>query len=304
MNGGNGMLIDGKRLRVLTAMVTPMKEDLSVDYAKAEKLADFLVRNGSDAIVVSGTTGESPTLTAEEKLKLFSAVKGAVGAKAPVIAGTGGNDTASSIEFTKKAEKLGVDGCMLVTPYYNKPPQAGLKLHFSMIARSTKLPVLLYVVPGRTGVNMLPETTLALAREHDNIVAVKEASGSLDQAAEIVTGAPEGFSVLSGDDNLTVPLMSVGADGIVSVASHICGNEIHEMVYAFTAGDPKKAAEIHRRLLPVFKSVFITTNPIPVKAALSLVGIDAGPVRPPLVDITEAEMAKVRSAFESAGLGK
>lgn len=296
------MKIGSKKLRLLTAMVTPMKADLSVDFAKAEQLADFLIAHGSDALVVAGTTGESPTLTKDEKLQLFAAVKSASGGRAAIIAGTGGNDTASSIELTLKAEKLGVDGCMLVTPYYNKPPQAGLFRHFSMIAEKTALPILLYVVPGRTGVNMTSDTTVSLARKYANIIAVKEASGSLDQAAEIVSGAPEGFSVLSGDDNLTLPLMSVGADGIVSVASHICGNEIRQMVYAFAAGDAESAAKMHRRLLPVFKSMFITTNPIPVKASLSLVGIDAGPVRPPLVDITPAEMEKVRSAAKSAGL--
>ena len=296
------MKIGSKKLRLLTAMVTPMKADLSVDFAKAEQLADFLIAHGSDALVVAGTTGESPTLTKDEKLQLFAAVKSASGGRAAIIAGTGGNDTASSIDLTLKAEKLGVDGCMLVTPYYNKPPQAGLFRHFSMIAEKTSLPILLYVVPGRTGVNMTSDTTVSLARKYANIVAVKEASGSLDQAAEIVSGAPEGFSVLSGDDNLTLPLMAVGADGIVSVASHICGNEIRQMVYAFAAGDAAGAAKMHRRLLPVFKSMFITTNPIPVKASLSLVGIDAGPVRPPLVDITPAEMEKVRSAAKSAGL--
>lgn len=296
------MKVGSRKLRLLTAMVTPMKADLSVDYAKAEQLADFLIAHGSDGLVVAGTTGESPTLTKEEKLELFSVVKSASGGRAAIIAGTGGNDTASSIDLTLKAEKLGVDGCMLVTPYYNKPPQAGLMRHFSMIAEKTGLPILLYVVPGRTGVNMTSETTVSLARKHANIVAVKEASGSLDQAAEIVAGAPEDFSVLSGDDNLTLPLMSVGADGIVSVASHICGNEIRQMVYGFAKGDAAGAAMMHRRLLPVFKSMFITTNPIPVKAALSLVGIDAGPVRPPLVDITPAEMEKVRSAAKSAGL--
>jgi len=296
------MLVNGKKLRVLTAMVTPMKADLSVDYEKAALLADFLINNGSDGLVVSGTTGESPTLTKEEKLKLFSVVKDASGGRAAIIAGTGGNDTASSIDFTKKAEKLGVDGCMLVTPYYNKPPQAGLIRHFTMIAKETKLPILLYVVPGRTSVNMLAETTVALAKQCDNIIAVKEASGSLDQAAEIVAGAPKGCSVLSGDDNLTIPLMSVGGDGIVSVASHVCGREVHEMVYAFAEGKAQKAAELHRRLLPVFKAMFVTTNPIPVKAALSLVGIDAGPVRPPLVDLTDAEMAKVKAAMRAAGL--
>lgn len=296
------MFVNGKKLRVLTAMVTPMKDDLSVDYEKAEKLADYLIKHGSDGLVVSGTTGESPTLSKDEKLRLFSAVKSASGGRAAVIAGTGSNDTASSIEFTKSAEKLGVDGCMLVTPYYNKPPQAGLYRHFSMIAKETRLPVLLYVVPGRTGVNMTAETTVALAREFDNIIAVKEASGSLDQAAEIISGAPEGFSVLSGDDNLTLPLMSVGGDGIVSVASHVCGKEISEMVYAYAKGDAVRAASLHRRLLPVFKAMFINTNPIPVKKACSLVGIDCGPVRPPLVDLTDAELTKIKFAMEHAGL--
>ena len=298
----NALMRDGRPARVLTAMVTPFAEDLSVDYPKARALARRLVQNGSDGLVVSGTTGESPTLSHDEKLKLFEAVLDEVGDEAVVFAGTGTNDTRASIEMTRDAERVGVHGAMLVTPYYNKPPQAGLYRHFAEIAESTGLPLLVYNVPGRTSVNLAADTMARLARDFDNIVAVKEASGVLEQVAEIRSKAPDDFIIYSGDDNMTIPIMSVGGDGIVSVASHVAGLAIQEMIAAFGAGDTAHAGALHRRLLPLFKVIFVTTNPIPIKAALALAGFDVGPLRPPLVEATEAERAQIRKVMESLGL--
>ncbi len=267
--------------RLLTAMVTPFDDDLKVDYGRAEELAARLVEAGSDGIVVGGTTGESPTLTADEKVELARVVAAAVGKRAGVIAGTGSNSTAASIELTAKARGAGVHGVMLVAPYYNKPSQEGLYQHFKAIAGSTDLPVILYNVPGRTSVNLAAATVLRLA-EIKNIVALKEASGSLDQAGEIVSKAPEGFAVYSGDDSLTLPLMAVGAAGVVSVASHLVGREMKDMIESFARGDVERARRIHLRLLPLFKALFITTNPVPVKAALGMAGFSVGGVRQPL----------------------
>jgi 4-hydroxy-tetrahydrodipicolinate synthase len=293
---------NGKRIRVITAMVTPFAPDMSVDYRKARELARMLVDNGSDGLVVSGTTGESPTLTPDEKLNLFQVVLEEVGEEAAVVAGTGGNDTRTSVELTLEAEKLGVDGAMLVTPYYNKPPQAGLYQHFSLVAKATSLPIMIYNVPGRTSVNLTADTMAGLANDYSNIVAVKEASGSLEQVAEIRSKAPKSLTIYSGDDNMTIPIMSVGGDGIVSVASHVAGCEIQQMVTAFIDGDVDLAAEMHRRLLPLFKVIFITTNPIPVKAALDLSGFDAGGLRPPLVEATDAERKQIERVMETLGL--
>jgi len=298
----NTLIRDGKLARVLTAMVTPFAEDLSVDYPKARALARRLVQSGSDGLVVSGTTGESPTLSHEEKLKLFEVVLDEVGGEAVVFAGTGTNDTRASINMTRDAERVGVHGAMLVTPYYNKPPQAGLYRHFAEVAEATGLPLLIYNVPGRTSVNLAADTMARLARDFDNIVAVKEASGVLEQVAEIRSKAPDDFIIYSGDDNMTIPIMSVGGDGIVSVASHVAGLAIQEMIAAFGAGDTAHAGALHRRLLPLFKVIFVTTNPIPVKAALALAGFDVGPLRPPLIEATEAERAQIRKVMESLQL--
>ena len=298
----NALMRDGRPARVLTAMVTPFAEDLSVDYPKARALARRLVQSGSDGLVVSGTTGESPTLSHEEKLKLFEVVLDEVGGEAVVFAGTGTNDTRASINMTRDAERVGVHGAMLVTPYYNKPPQAGLYRHFAEVAEATGLPLLIYNVPGRTSVNLAADTMARLARDFDNIVAVKEASGVLEQVAEIRSKAPDDFIIYSGDDNMTIPIMSVGGDGIVSVASHVAGLAIQEMIAAFGAGDTAHAGALHRRLLPLFKVIFVTTNPIPVKAALALAGFDVGPLRPPLIEATEAERAQIRKVMESLQL--
>lgn len=286
--------------RLLTAMITPFDEQLEINHAVAAQLARHLAATGSDGIVVGGTTGESPSLTADEKAALLETVLGAVGDKVTVIAGTGTNSTRESIEMTRRAERLGAHGIMLVTPYYNKPPQAGLVAHFKAIAAETSLPVMLYNVPGRTSVNLLPPAVEQLATV-DNIVALKEAAGSTDQATEVLRRVPEGFLVYSGDDSLTLPLLSVGAYGIVSVASHVAGRQIAEMIRLYVEGDTEGAARAHRRLYPVFKGLFLTTNPIPVKAAVGMLGIAAGSPRLPLVELTAHEREQVVAAMREAG---
>ncbi|MDN5293626.1 MAG: 4-hydroxy-tetrahydrodipicolinate synthase [Eubacteriales bacterium] len=286
---------------MLTAMVTPFREDLSVDLEGAARLAEYLLANGTDTIVVAGTTGESPTLSREEKVELFKVVVEVARGKGKVIAGTGSNNTAASVELTQVAEKAGVDGVMLVTPYYNKPPQEALYRHFRTVAESTSLPVMLYNVPGRTGVNLLPETVARLA-EVKNITAIKEASGNLDQAAEILRLCGDAITLYSGDDSLTLPMLSVGARGVVSVASHLVGREIKEMITVFRQGQVEKAAELHRRLFGLFKALFVTSNPIPVKTALNMVGQKVGGVRPPLAEAGEKEKQVIRKALGELGL--
>jgi len=278
--------------RLITAMITPFTETDEVNYDEAKRIAQYLIENGSDAIVVTGTTGESPTLTKEEKFKLYAAVKDAVGGKAKVIAGTGTYNTRESISLTQEAEKLGVDGVMLVAPYYNKPCQNGLKAHFQAIAEATGLPIMLYNIPGRTGINLLPETVAELARI-PNIIAIKEASGNLDQVSALLSLVPDDFKVYSGDDSLTLPMLSLGCHGIVSVASHIVGPKIKEMIENYLAGKVEAAARLHRELMPVFKGLFITTNPVPVKTAMALKGFQVGSVRLPLVPASEEIRAKI-----------
>ena len=285
---------------VLTAMVTPMKPDESVDLDKAQELARYLVEHGSDGLVVCGTTGESPTLSDEEKLSLFRAVVEAVGDRATVIAGTGSYNTAESVRLTKKASETGVHGVMAVVPYYNKPPQEGLYRHFRKIAEATDLPVMLYNVPPRTSRNLEPDTVRRLA-EIENVVAIKEAAGDLEQVSKLKALCPDAFAIYSGEDHLTLPMLSLGAVGVVSVASHVVGEAIKEMIRAFRSGDVEAARRGHERLMPVFKAMFVTTNPIPVKWAMSLFGLDMGPVRLPLVPPTPAEQAAVREALERFG---
>jgi 4-hydroxy-tetrahydrodipicolinate synthase len=286
--------------RVLTAMVTPFGDDLSVDYQAAAKLAKHLVANGSDGLVVAGSTGEAATMTNEEKLKLFAAVLDAVGDKATVIAGTGSNDTRASIALTKEAEKLGVHGAMLVGPYYNKPPQEGFYQHFKAIADETALPIILYNVPGRTASNILP-STIARCAEVKNIVAVKESSGNLDQVSEIARLVPRDFAIYSGDDSLTLPILAVGGVGIISVAGHIVGTRMQEMIAAFFRGDVATARDIHLELLPFFKVIFVTTNPIPIKTAVNLIGLQAGPLRPPLIPMAAGELDQLKKAMSQLG---
>jgi len=277
--------------RVLTAMVTPFDEKLNVDYKKAGQLAKMLESSGSDGIIVSGTTGESPTLTFEEKVKLYETVREVVSPKTAVIAGTGTNSTETSIKLTKEAEAVGVDGIMAVVPYYNKPSQEGLYQHFKAVAASTKLPVMLYNVPPRTSLNMKPETVFRLS-QIDNIVALKEAANDVEQATEIKRICSPDFKIYSGNDSFTLPLLSLGGYGVVSVASHIAGNEIKEMINHFFNGNLEKSLEIHIKLFPLFKVLFIASNPVPVKTALKLKGFDVGGVRLPLVNLTEKEIGR------------
>jgi 4-hydroxy-tetrahydrodipicolinate synthase len=263
-------------------MVTPFTEEGQVDYGMAEKLTNHLILNGSDSLVVCGTTGESPTLSWEEEHDLFRAVQGAAAGRAKIIAGTGSNSTSEAIAATKKAAELGLDGSLQVVPYYNKPPQEGLYHHFRAIAEACPdLPLMLYNVPGRTGCNLAPETVIRLA-DIDNIVAIKEASGNVDQTAQIRCAVDASFEIYSGDDSLTLPLMSVGAQGVVSVASHLVGKQMQTMIQAFLSGDNQGAIELHLKLFPLFKVLFCDTNPLPVKTALILQGWNLGSFRPPL----------------------
>ncbi|WP_058307656.1 4-hydroxy-tetrahydrodipicolinate synthase [Gracilibacillus massiliensis] len=279
--------------RVLTAMVTPFDSNGEIDYGKTERLIHHLLQNGTDALVVAGTTGESPTLSKEEKISLLKFVVKTVNHRVPVIAGTGSNNTRESIELTKKAEMIGVDAIMLVAPYYNKPSQEGLYQHFKVIAEATTLPVMIYNIPGRTSVNIEPATIIDLSKI-ENIVSVKEASGNLDAMATIIRETDDNFSLYSGDDNLTLPAVAIGANGIVSVSSHIVGNEMNDMVSACQKGDMLRAQELHHYLLPSMKSIFMAPSPSPVKAALAMNGIDVGSVRLPLVPLNEQEMSLLR----------
>ena len=286
---------------LVTAMITPFTENGEVSYENAAKIADYLVEHGSDAIVVAGTTGESPTLSNEEKLQLFTTVAKAVKGKAKVIAGTGSNSTKHTVELTRQAEACGVDGIMLVVPYYNKPSQEGLYQHFAAIAQSSSLPLLLYNVPGRTVANMSADTTIRLAKTFTNVVAIKEASGDLEQISRIRKDAPQNFAIYSGDDSLTLPILAVGGCGVVSVASHVVGKEMKEMISAFLSGDHKKALAIHLRLLPLFKALFITANPTPVKGALRMLGHQVGPLRLPLVDLNATEKEIIQQELQKLG---
>ncbi|WP_018922336.1 4-hydroxy-tetrahydrodipicolinate synthase [Salsuginibacillus kocurii] len=275
--------------RVITAMVTPFDEIGEIDYQAVTRLVQHLIATGSDGIVVAGTSGESPTLSKDEKLTLFEHVVQTANGKVDVIAGTGSNDTRASIELTKQAEQCGVDGVMLVTPYYSKPSQEGMYQHFKAIAASTNLPIMLYNIPGRSVVSLDVETTLRLA-EIENITAIKEASGDLDAASTIIEQTKPEFQLYGGDDSMTLPLMSVGGTGIVSVAAHIIGEEMQDMVQSFVRGDVQYAAKRHRELLPVMKAMFSAPNPSPVKAALEIEGIISGDVRLPMLRLNEEEM--------------
>jgi 4-hydroxy-tetrahydrodipicolinate synthase len=270
--------------RVITAMVTPFDNDGNVHYAEAERLAAYLVANGSDGIVVCGTTGESPTLSWDEEYRLFQVVKQAVGETAKVIAGTGSNSTSEAIEATQKAAKLGVDASLQVVPYYNKPPQIGLYHHFAAIASACDLPMMVYNIPGRTGQALEPETIAKLALV-DGIVAIKESTGNLDLVSQIRSVTPPDFAIYSGDDSLTLPILAVGGVGVVSVASHLVGTQIQEMIRAFAGGEHRVATKIHLELLPLFKGLFLAPNPMPIKAALKLQGWEVGGLRLPMCEL-------------------
>ena len=288
--------------RVLTAMITPFKADGSVNYDVAATLAAHLAENGTDTLVVCGTTGESPSLTWEEEYQLFIVVTEAVAGKAKVMAGCGSNSTSEAIAATEKAAKIGVDGSLQVVPYYNKPPQAGLKAHFQAIALAIpELPMLLYNVPSRTGQNINPETVADLACV-DNIVGIKEASGNIDQASELRRLTPKEFQIYSGDDSLTLPLLAIGAKGVVSVASHLVGNQLQQMIQAFLAGKTQVATEIHLQFFPLFKALFTTTNPIPVKKALQLQGWEVGSTRLPLCEPEEEVSKKLKTVLQELSL--
>jgi len=284
---------------VITAMATPFREDGAVDYDRAGELARRLVDTGSTGIVVAGTTGESPTLTDGEKLQLLRVVREAVAGRAAVLAGTGTYDTAHSVHLSREAQRAGADGLLVVVPYYNRPTQEGLYRHFKTVAESTDLPVLMYNIPSRTGTNMLPETVARLS-EVRNIAGIKEASGSLDQVSEIRRRTPERFLIYSGDDSLTLPYLSVGAVGIVSVASHLVGREIAEMIAHFQAGRVEEARRIHLRLFPLFRALFVAPNPVPLKAALEMAGFPVGKPRLPLVEATPKEREQIAAAMREA----
>ncbi|RDW17785.1 4-hydroxy-tetrahydrodipicolinate synthase [Oceanobacillus chungangensis] len=280
--------------RLLTAMVTPFASDNKIDFEQTTKLIEYLLDNGTEGLIVAGTTGESPTLTHEEKVDLFKHVVQVVDKRVPVIAGTGGNNTQASISLTKEAESCGVDGILLVTPYYNKPNQRGLYEHFKMIASETALPIMLYNIPGRSVINMNAETVIQLSKI-DNIVSLKEAGVDLDQVATIIEKTDDNFSVYSGNDSMTLPMLAIGANGVVSVSSHVIGNEMKEMIDLFFEGNVKESASLHRELVPVMTGLFSSPSPTPVKAALAINGMSVGSVRLPLVDLTDNEIAKLNS---------
>ncbi len=287
--------------RVLTAMVTPFTAGGDLNYDEAARLADYLVTHGSDGLVVCGTTGESPTLTWQEEFELFRVVRDAVAGRAKVIAGTGSNSTREAIEATKKAAQLGLDGSLQVVPYYNKPTQAGLYEHFKAIAQASDLPILLYNIPGRTGASLQPETVAKLA-ELETIVAIKEASGMMDVASEIRRLTPSRFGIYSGDDSLTLPILSLGGSGVVSVASHLVGLQLQELIQSYGRGQQDQALAHHLRLFPLFKVLFVETNPVPVKAALEMQGWQVGQVRLPLTPLQPTSLQALRQVLEEMGL--
>jgi 4-hydroxy-tetrahydrodipicolinate synthase len=287
---------------VITAMVTPFTEDLKVDLKRTAELTEHLIELGSDGLLVTGTTGESPALSTEEKVALWETVIKAARGRVPVMLGTGTNNTEQSIALTKKAEEVGGDAILLVTPYYNKPPQNALYAHFKAVAEATKLPVMIYNVPGRTSRNIDPPTVIRLAQDVPNIVALKEAGGNLDQVSEICRKAPPGFTVYSGDDSLTLPMLSVGAKGVVSVASHLVASQLREMIASFAAGNWQKARDIHLKYFPLFKGLFFTTSPSPVKAAMKMTGFPVGGLRLPLLPLTEKEEEYLRGILAEVGL--
>ncbi|MGQ9545780.1 MAG: 4-hydroxy-tetrahydrodipicolinate synthase [Dehalococcoidia bacterium] len=284
--------------RVLTAMVTPFDERGEVDYQQARKLAVALLNSGSEGVVVSGTTGESPTLSREEKLRLFAEIKSAVGKRGTVVAGTGNYSTRESQELTKEAERIGVDACLLVVPYYNRPTQQGLWEHFKAIAHATSLPCIIYNVPSRTVTNINSDTIIKLS-QIDNIVGVKEASGNLGQIAEIIQGTGQDFLVYSGNDSDTFPILALGGYGVVSVVSHLVGAQVKDMIDKFLDGRVSEAASIHRKLLPLVNALFIVANPMPVKWALNYVGFPVGKPRLPLIELDERSANLMKSTLSN-----
>jgi len=286
---------------LITAIVTPFDIQHEVDYDRFADLCRHLADHGSDGLVVTGTTGESPTLTFEEKVNLYRSAVEAVAGKCRVIAGTGGNSTQETLRLSQEAEKAGVQGVMLVVPYYNKPTQEGLYTHFQAIAASLSIPVMLYNVPGRTGLNLQAETTIRLAGV-ENIVAIKEASGDLNQVTAICASTPDYFSVYSGDDSMTLPILSVGGVGVVSISSHLIGLEMKKMINAFLQGAIADAIQINQRYFPLFKGLFVRSNPIPLKAALKLTGIDVGSPRLPLLPLEKELEGQLKNLLQDLSL--
>ncbi len=288
--------------RMIPAMVTPFDSDGDLDLSRAETLACCLAENGSDAIMVNGTTGESPTVFYPQKIELFKAVISAIDGKVPVLANVGDNCTADTVTFAKEVSALGVDGIMLVVPYYNKPPQEGLYRHFKTIAEAVDIPVILYNIPGRCVINMEAETTLRLAHDVKNIVAIKEASGKMDQVQAIIDNAPEGFFVYSGDDEATYEIMKMGGAGVISTIGNFVPERMKELVELCAAGDFEAAWKAHEALVPIIKEIFSTSNPILVKEALKLMGFPVGGVRLPLVDATPEQSAHLAGVLRDAGI--
>ncbi len=274
---------------LITAMVTPFNEKREIDYSSVEKLSKHLVQNGTDTILVAGTTGESPTLTHEEEYELLYTVKATVSGSAKLMIGAGSNSTRTAVDTTKRVENIGADVILSVVPYYNKPNQQGLIEHFGAIAKATDLPIILYNIPSRTGINMLPQTVSFLAKEYSNIVGIKQSCADLDLVSEMKMICPEDFAIYSGDDSLTLPMLSLGAHGVVSVASHVVGNEIKSIMHNFKSGQVKAAKNMHMTLFPLFKKLFMAPNPVPVKAVLSKLGIIENYVRRPLFELNEVE---------------
>lgn len=284
---------------VITAMVTPFDKDRNVDYKSLEKVSKHLIEQKTDAIVVAGTTGESPTLTHEEEQEILYCVKSTVSGQCKVIMGAGSNSTETAIASSRKAQELGADAILSVVPYYNKPSQQGIKEHFGAIAKSVDLPVILYNIPGRTGVDMAPETIAFLAKEYSNIVAVKQSNPNLDLVSEIRMLAPDDFIIYSGDDSLTLPMLSLGAQGVVSVASHVAGKEIKSMIHNFKSGQITAALNMHKILYPLFKKIFMAPNPTPIKALLSKINVLENYVRRPLTELDEQARLELLECLNS-----
>lgn len=291
--------------RLLTAMVTPFNADGSINYAAGADFADWLLANGSDGLVVEGSTGEAATMDMDEKIKFMQTIVARVNGRAKIVAGAGTNCTASTIDLVKKMEACGVDGVLVVGPYYNKPTQEGYYQHFAAVAKATKLPIIVYNVPGRTGGNIAPETVARLAADFSNIVAIKEAAGNVAQTAELYRVLPEDFSIYSGDDGLILPFLSVGACGLISVLANVNGNILQQLMQAYSEGRVKDAADLNKVMVPLAKAMFIESNPIPIKAAVTKVtGINAGAPRLPLTPISAAAEAKLDAALKAAGMIK
>jgi len=284
---------------VITAMITPLNDKREIDFESTEKLAKHLINTGSDALLVAGTTGESPTLTHEEEYELLYAVKGVAAGNAKIIMGAGSNCTKTAISSSKKAAEIGADAVLSVVPYYNKPNQQGMIEHFSEIAKNVDIPIILYNIPGRTGVNMQPSTVAFLAKEYPNIIGLKQSFPDMDVITELKSLCPDDFALYCGDDSLTLPMLSLGAHGVISVASHVVGDEIKSLIHNFKSGQVKAARNMHQKLYPLFRKLFMAPNPVPVKAVLSRLKLIENYVRRPLVELNEMERAELFDVLNS-----